>query len=321
MAHLFVKDIQAGQQLNEVYMVTQPILRNTTRGDLYIAMYLSDRTGKLNGRMWQVTEALYRQIPSEGFVHIRGKSELYQGALQIIINDIVMVEADEVDLADYMPKTEKDVDKMFGDIKEILAGITNDQLNALVDEFLADTKLMCQFCTAPAAMQMHHAYLGGLLEHTHSMLAVASRILPLYPKVQGELVLAAIFLHDMAKTVELAYEMGFSYTDSGQLLGHLVQGVQMIDSKVAKLAAQGVGIDKTILDSIKHIILSHHGQYVFGSPKLPATAEAFMVSYLDNLDAKMNQIAGLIENDPGNTNWTAYQRSLETRLYRKRAVE
>jgi 3'-5' exoribonuclease len=153
------------------------------------------------------------------------------------------------------------------------------------------------------------------------MLTVASGILPLYPKVQGELVLAAIFLHDMAKTTELAYEMGFSYTDSGQLLGHLVQGVQMIDNKVAKLAAKGAGIDKAILDSLKHIILSHHGQYVFGSPKLPATAEAFMVSYLDNLDAKMNQVAGLIENDPGNTNWTAYQRSLETKLYRKRAVE
>jgi 3'-5' exoribonuclease len=321
MAHLFVKDIQAGQQLNEVYMVTQPILRNTTRGDLYIAMYLSDRTGKLNGRMWQVTEALYRQIPSEGFVRIRGKSELYQGTLQIIINDIVRVEADEVELADYMPKTEKDVDKMFGEVKEILAEIKNDQLNALVDEFLADTALMNQFRTAPAAMQMHHAYLGGLLEHTHSMLTVASGILPLYPKVQGEMVLAAIFLHDMAKTTELAYEMGFSYTDSGQLLGHLVQGVQMIDDKVAKLAAKSVDIDKTILDSIKHIILSHHGQYAFGSPKLPATAEAFMVSYLDNLDAKMNQVAGLIENDPGNTNWTAYQRSLETKLYRKRAVE
>jgi 3'-5' exoribonuclease len=321
MAHLFVNDLQAGQQLNEVYMVTQPILRNTTRGDLYIAMYLSDRTGKLNGRMWNVTEALYRQIPSEGFVRVRGKSELYQGALQIIINDIVAVEADEVGLADYMPKTEKDVDKMFGEVKEILADIKNDQLNALVDEFLADTELMNQFRTAPAAMQMHHAYLGGLLEHTHSMLAVARSILPLYPKVQGELVLAAIFLHDIAKTSELAYEMGFSYTDSGQLLGHLVQGVQMIDDKAAKLAAQGAGIDKAILDSLKHIILSHHGQYEFGSPKLPATTEAFMVSYLDNLDAKMNQVAGLIENDPGNTNWTAYQRSLETKLYRKRAVE
>ena len=128
MAHLFVKDIQAGQQLNEVYMVTQPILRNTTRGDLYIAMYLSDRTGKLNGRMLNVTEALYNQIPSEGFVRIRGKSELYQGALQIIINDIVAVEADEVNLADYMPKTEKDVDKMAVAFDNSLAKLKEEKL-------------------------------------------------------------------------------------------------------------------------------------------------------------------------------------------------
>ena len=320
MAHLFIKDIKPGMQLNEVYMVTQPVLRNTTRGDLYIAMYLSDRTGKVNARMWQATQAIYNSLPSEGFVQIRGKSELYQNAMQLVVNDIVVVDADKVDLADYMPRTDKDIAQMFTELKAMLEPISHAGLKALVAEFLADTDLMRQFCTAPGGMQIHHAYLGGLLEHTHSMMKVTISILPHYPKIQADLILAAIFLHDIAKTTELAYKMGFSYTDTGQLLGHLVLGVEMINDKAAEIAQKGTPIDQDVLDCLLHIVVSHHGSGEFGSPKTPATAEAFMVNYIDNLDAKMNQVANLIDNDPGNTNWTAYQRPLETRLYRPRPL-
>ncbi len=320
MAHLFIKDIKPGMQLNEVYMVTQPVLRNTTRGDLYIAMYLSDRTGKVNARMWQATQAIYDQLPSEGFVQIRGKSELYQNAMQLVVNDVVVVDADNVNLADYMPRTDKDIAQMFTELKAMLEPISHTGLKALVAEFLSDTDLMRQFCTAPAAMGMHHAYLGGLLEHTHSMMKVTASILPHYPKIQADLVLAAIFLHDIAKTMELSYKMGFSYTDTGQLLGHIVLGVEMINDKAAEIAQKGTPIDQDVLDNLLHIIVSHHGCYEFGSPKLPATAEAFIVNYIDDLDAKMNQVTNLIDNDPGNTNWTAYQRPLETRLYRPRPL-
>jgi 3'-5' exoribonuclease len=320
MAHLFMKDIKPGMQLNEVYMVTQPILRHTTRGDLYIAMFLSDRTGKVNSRMWQATEAIYNSLPSEGFVQIRGKSELYQSAMQIVINDLVVVDADKVELADYMPRTDKDIAQMFTELKAMLEPVNHAGLKALVAEFLADTELMRQFCTAPAAMHMHHAYLGGLLEHTHSMMKVTTSILPHYPKIQADLVLAAVFLHDIAKTMELSYTMGFSYTDTGQLLGHVVLGVEMVNDKAAEIAQKGIPIDQDVLDNLLHIIVSHHGCYEFGSPKLPATAEAFMVNYIDDLDAKMNQVTNLIDNDPGNTNWTAYQRPLETRLYRPRPL-
>ena len=321
MAHLFINQIQPGLQINDIYMVTQPVLRNTSRGDLYIAMYLSDRTGKVNARMWRTTQSVYNQLPTEGFIHIRGVSELYQNALQIVVNDLVVVEADKVSLADYMPRTKKNVTQMFNETKEILAGIQHTGLKALIEEFLTDTDLMRQFCTAPAAMQMHHSYLGGLLEHTHSMLKVAKAILPLYPKIQADLVLVAVFLHDIAKTHELSYRMGFSYTDSGQLLGHIIQGIQMINRKVDALAKKQTVLDKAVLDSLNHIIISHHGQYDFGSPKLPATAEAFMVYYIDDLDAKMNQVTELIDNQPGDSDWTAYQKSLETRLYRKRPLE
>jgi 3'-5' exoribonuclease len=321
MAHVFINQIQPGLQINDVYMVTQPILRNTTRGDLYIAMYLSDRTGKANGRMWRTTEAVYSRLPTEGFVRIRGVSELYQNTLQIVVNDFVVVEADKVNLTDYMPRTKKNISRMLSETKEILAGLQDTGLKALVGQFLGDADIMREFAAAPAAMQMHHSYLGGLLEHTHSMLKVACAIMPLYPKIQADLVLSAIFLHDIAKTKELSYQMGFSYTDSGQLTGHIVQGVQMIDKKVAALAEKGTVLNQAVLDSLNHIILSHHGQYEFGSPKLPATAEAFMVYYIDDLDAKMNQVTDLIDNHPGDSDWTAYQRALETKLYRKRPLE
>ena len=321
MSHLFINEIKPGLQINETYMVTQPILRNTTRGDLYIAMYLSDKSGKANGRMWQATEDLYNSLPSEGFVQIRGKSELYQGSLQIIINDVKVIEAEKVNLTDYMPQTEKDVPQMFEEVKKAVGKIKNKSLKALVDEFLSDEELMEEFRTAPAAMMMHHNYLGGLLEHTHGMLMVAEKLLPLYPKVQADLVLAGTFLHDMAKTKELSYKIAFAYTDAGQLLGHIIMGAEIVNDKVGELEHKGISFDQTIQDCLLHIIASHHGQYEFGSPKLPATPEAFMVNYIDNLDAKMNQTANLIENDPGDTNWTAYHRSLETKLYRHRPLE
>ncbi|HIJ67562.1 MAG TPA: HD domain-containing protein [Planctomycetes bacterium] len=321
MAHLFINQIEPGVQINDVYMVTQPILRNTTRGDLYIAMYLSDMTGKVNGRMWRTTEAVYSRLPSEGFIRIRGVAELYQGTLQIVVNDFVVVEADTVSLSDYMPRTKKNISEMLSETKRILAEVRHQGLNALVDEFLGDADFMREFAAAPGGMQIHHNYLGGLLEHTHSMLKVARAILPLYPQIQADLVLTAVFLHDAGKTKELSYQMGFSYTDPGQLLGHMVLGIQMIDKKVDALAKKNIVIDPTVLDSLKHIILSHHGQYDFGSPKLPATAEAFFVYYIDNLDAKMNQVTELINNHPGNADWTAYQKTLETKLYRKRPLK
>jgi len=318
MAHKFINQIEAGQTIDDIYIVKDPILRSTTRGDLYIAMFLTDRTGQLNGRMWQATETTYRSLPKPGFVHIKGRSELYQNNLQIVINNVAVIDPGTVDIDDFLPRTKKDTKQMFEEVKATVGRIENSQLKALVGEFLADTELMEKFCNAPAAMKMHHNYIGGLLEHTHNMLRVAVAILPLYPDVQPDLVLAGIFLHDIGKTEELAYDMAFSYTDSGQLIGHISKSLLMINQKADSLKSAGTQIDQAVLDAIGHIILSHHGQYEFGSPKLPATAEAFMVCYIDDLDAKINQVTSAIDNELGDTNWTAWQNSLQTRLYRKR---
>ena len=321
MAHLFINQLQAGVQIDDVYMISQAILRSTTRGDLYIAMFLGDKTGKVNGRMWQANEEIFNSLPKEGFIRIIGRSEIYQNALQIVADRISVVPNEQVALADYLPRTEKNTEQMFDDIKKILSKIKNTHIRALLKEFFLDKELMKNFCTAPAAMQNHHAYLGGLLEHTHNMLNVAEAILPFYRQAQADLVLAGIFLHDMGKTQELSYQMAFGYTDSGQLLGHIVQTAIMIDQKADSAADVGQPIDEDILTSLQHIVLAHHGQYEFGSPKLPATMEAFLVGYLDNIDAKMNQVAERTQNDPGDTDWTGYIKSLESRLYRKRLVD
>ncbi|MCK4887490.1 MAG: HD domain-containing protein [Planctomycetes bacterium] len=317
MAHIFVKDITAGKQIDDVYMVHDPILRSTTNGGLYIAMYLSDKTGQLNGRMWQATESAYNSLPKPGFIKVQGRSELYKDNLQIIVNQFQVVDSEQVQIADFLARTEKNRKEMFEEIIAMLAQIKNPQIGILVGAFIEDKELMKKFCQAPAAVKMHHNYIGGLLEHTHNMMKVANAILPLYPKINSDLVLAAIFIHDMGKTDELSYDMAFSYTDSGQLIGHISKGIMMLQKKADKLADSGKTVDEDVLDVLGHIILAHHGQYEFGSPKLPATAEAFMVNYIDDLDAKMSQVTSAINDEPGDSNWTGWQGSLGTRLYRK----
>ena len=250
MAHKFINEINPGEQISDIYLVKEPILRSTTKGDLYIAMYLCDRTGQLNGRMWQATEATYNSLPKPGFVRIQGRSELYQNNMQIVVNNVSVVEADKVCLEDFLARTNKDTTKLFEEVKKIVRTIKNPQLTAMVTEFLEDTELMKKFCNAPAAIKLHHNYLGGLLEHTHNTLRVAAAVLPFFPQVQPDLVLAGVFLHDIGKTEELSYDMAFSYTDSGQLIGHIVQSMLMVNKKADALAAKGTPVDKYSLANI-----------------------------------------------------------------------
>ncbi|OHB49598.1 MAG: hypothetical protein A2Y10_15570 [Planctomycetes bacterium GWF2_41_51] len=317
MGHIFINQLQGGTTIDDVYMISQPILRSTTRGDLYIAMFVGDRTGKVNGRIWQATEELFNSLPKEGFAHIRGRSEIYQNAMQIVGDRITAVPAEKVDINDYLPRTEKDIKQMWDDTVKIVSEIKNPFLKSLVNQFVNDKEMMKNFCTAPGGTANHHNYIGGLLEHTNNMLNTAKAIMPFYPQLQSDMVLAGIFLHDMGKTQELTYKMAFGYSDSGQLLGHIVLTVNMVEKKAAELTE----VNREIIECLEHIILSHHGQYEFGSPKLPMTAEAFLVSFLDNIDAKINQVTGKIENEPGDSNWTAFVKGLDSKIYRKKVVD
>ena len=311
-----VSKLSGGDKIDQVFMITQPILRKTTRGDDYIAAYLSDATGKLNSRMWQASKALYDSLPKEGFVLVKGKCELYQGNMQLVIDRISGVDPETLDLSSFLPATKQDIEVMFTRVAEILGMIQDPHLQQLAQAFLNDEEKMTAFKKSPAAMQLHHAFLGGLLEHTHSLLELAVRVMPHYRKLNSDLVILGIFLHDMGKIIELECNIAIKYSDEGQLIGHIVQGILMIERKIDEIS-QTAPFPKVLRDSLMHIVASHHGLREYGSPVLPATPEAFAVHHLDNLDSKIELALSTIENDTtGVGNWTGYIRSIETRLYK-----
>ncbi len=319
-ARRFIKELAAGERIeDQVFLVASKDLRTTTNGSLYIHVILADRTGQLPARIWQATEAQYQQIPEGGFLRFKGRTESYKGSLQFIIEGMRPVEAAALDLGDFMPTTEKDVEAMWARVKEILRTIRNRDLLLLLKQFVEDEESVRRFKKAPAAMQLHHSFIGGLLEHTLNVLELALVVIPRYPDVSLDLVLAGIFLHDIGKTAELTYDTNFRYSDAGQLIGHIVQAAIWVEEKCREVARQtGKPFPEAIKLALQHIIVSHHGQYEFGSPKLPATPEAVAVHYLDNLDAKVYAFLHEIErDDKPDDSFTDYVRSLETKVYKR----
>ena len=314
-----VAEISAAERIDQIFMISQPQLRTTARGDYYIAAFLSDRTGKLNGRMWQASEEIFESLPQEGFARVRGRSENYQGALQLVIDGIQPVATAEVELEEFIPSTEKDIDEMFGRVGEILQTVGDKSLRRLIGAFVKDATLMNSFKKAPAAKNMHHAYIGGLLEHTLGLMELGAAILPLYPQLDGDLVLTALFLHDMGKTHELEFDVSFQYSDEGHFLGHLVQGTLMVEKKIDELNLKNkTPFPVDLRNRLLHVIVAHHGLREFGCPVMPSTPEAFVVHHLDNLDAKIALTFNEIEKDPGAGDWTNYIRSIESYLYKPR---
>lgn len=316
----YVKDLAAGMVIeDEAFLISSKDLRTTSNGSLYIHCVLADKTGQLLGRVWQATEQMYSQLKEGGFHRFRGRVENYKGSLQFIVDAMMPCDTDNLDLSDFMPQTAENIDQMFERVKEILRQIRNRHVLQLVGQFVTDEPLMARFRKSPAAIQMHHAFIGGLLEHTRNVLELALLVIPRYPQVSLDLVLAGVFLHDIGKTHELSYETNFAYTNEGQLVGHIVQAAIWLDQKVkATEAGMNEPFPTDIRNALLHIILSHHGQYEFGSPKLPAMPEAVAVHYLDNLDAKLNMYLSKIEgdNDPA-SEWTDYVKSLDVKIFKK----
>ena len=312
-------DIKAGERIeDEIFLIRSKDLRTTTNGGLYIHAVLVDKTGQLVARAWQASEEMFQGMPEGGFLRFKGRAENYKGNLQFIIDAVRPAEPGSYDFADFVPATKFDTEAMWKRLNEILETIKHPQLSALVKEFLCDTKLMDLFRKAPAASSMHHAYIGGLLEHTVSVLEVALRIVPQYPKLSMDLMLAGLFLHDIGKSTELCFETTIGYTDEGQLIGHITQAAIWMDKKADAVAARlGVPFDKELRWVLQHIILAHHGCYAFGSPKLPAIPEAIAVHYIDNLDAKLSMFFAEIENDRDPASrWTNYNKALETKVFK-----
>src|SRR5947207_1883588 len=220
MTRRFVQQMADGDTIEEVYLVTDKQLRANRNGNLYLQVELRDRTGAISARMWNAGEHLFRSFESGDFLQVKGKVQLFQGALQMILSHIDRVEAQKVELADFLPHTEHDVSKLLERLRSTLLRLGNPHLRALAECFLMDDEFMEGFCRAPAGVRNHHAYLGGLLEHVVTLLDAADRILPLYPELDRDLLLMGIFLHDIGKVRELSFQRVFGYTDEGQLIGH-----------------------------------------------------------------------------------------------------
>jgi 3'-5' exoribonuclease len=322
MPRRYVQQLADGETVEEVFLVSDKQLRANRNGNLYIQVDLRDRTGVINGRLWNAGEPLFRSFDPGDFVLARGKVQLFQGALQVILSHLDRVEPDSVELTDFLPHTEQDVGTLLQKLKDALRKIGNPHLRALVECFLMDDPFVRDFCHCPAGVRNHHAYVGGLLEHVVNLLDAADRLLPLYPGVDRDLLLIGVFLHDCGKVRELSYRRAFAYTDEGQLLGHITLGVEMVTEKAAQVPQlTGEPFPRELLLRIKHMILSHHGQLDFGSPVLPMTPEAIMLASMDNMDAKVHAFTRDIREDRNAASaWTPYNQSLQRRLFKGQVV-
>jgi 3'-5' exoribonuclease len=314
----YVQQLADGDGVEEVYLAIDKQLRANRNGNLFLQLELRDRTGSISGRLWNAGEELFQSFEAGDFVQIKGKVQLFQGALQMILSHVNRVPPEQVELADFLPHTEQDVSKLYERLRALLRKLDNPHLRALAECFLMDEDFVQAFCRAPAGVRNHHAYVGGLLEHVVTMLDAADRLAPLYPELNRDLFLMGVFLHDVGKVRELTFERSFGYSDEGQLVGHLVIGVQMLAEQARRVSdLTGEPFPAELLLRLEHLILSHHGTHEFGSPRLPMTPEAIALHYLDNFDAKLHAFTREIREDPNTSSaWTPFNQSLQRRLYK-----
>ncbi len=303
-------------------MASEKQLRPNRNGNLYLQLLLTDRTGSVNTRLWNASEALYKTFENGDFVRVEGTTQLFQGTIQMIATRLTRVDPSEVDEADFTTMTTADIDRLVVRVSEMLRGMENLSLRNLAECFLLDDQFMAKFTQAPAGIKNHHAYRGGLLQHTASLMELAQRIATCYPQIDRDLLLSGAFIHDIGKLEELNYERELSYSDQGQMIGHLVLSVSMLEAKVAEAEKlSGEAIDAETVMRLKHILISHHGEYEYGSPKLPMTLEAMALAQLDNLDAKITSFEQLMRDDPNvDSPWTAYHPNLGRKLYKGQAA-
>ena len=319
MRRTFLRDCAPGDLIDDVFVVSGKQLSAANNGKPYIKAFVSDRTAQLTARMWNATREAHAAMPDGGFCRVRGRIENYQSHLQLIIDQILPAREGTYDVADLLPHTSKHIPDMCRRLSEILGSIQNRHLAALVQSYLDDEALMGRFCRSPAAMSMHHAFLGGLLEHTLNAIEVSDAVCRFYPGLNRDLVVAGIFLHDIAKTWELTYDAAFGYSDAGQLVGHVVKSAMWVEHKAREAEAMlGEQIPQPLIDVVQHIILSHHGTPEFGAARHPSTPEAIAVHMIENMDAKLMMALSATRGQPVAVegNWTEYMKAFNGKLYR-----
>jgi 3'-5' exoribonuclease len=318
MSRRYVNQLGQQETLDQVFVASDKQLRPNRNGNLYLQVELSDRTGAIGARLWNANEAVYKSFDNGDYVRVEGTTQLFQGAVQLIAARLAKVDPAQVNPDDFTPLRAVEVDKLIVRLGEMLRGMADPDLRNLAECYLMDEGLMAKLARAPAGVKNHHAYQGGLLEHVVNLMEVVLRVGPCYPQIDADLLLTGAFLHDLGKVDELSYDRDLAYTDQGQLIGHLVMGVEMLDTKLAeaeKLSGEPPPTE-TVL-RLKHMLVSHHGQYDFGSAKLPMTLEAVALFCLDNLDSKVKSFEQLLRDDPNvDSPWTGFNPNLNRKLFK-----
>src|SRR5579862_4367891 len=309
MKEFFIAD--CSQQENKIitssFVVASKQVKAKKNGEPYLALVLADRTGQLEAKMWDNVEEFLDVFEQDDFLKVKGLINKYKNRFQLTVHKLRRMEEVDIDFTDYLPKTTKDIGELWRTLTEFVGTFQNPHLKALVELFMADPEIAERYRNAPAAKTLHHAYIGGLLDHVVSLFRSCDVMSRNYPQIDRDLLLTGAFLHDIGKIHELTYTRSFTYSTEGQLLGHMIIELEMLHGKIAKV--EGFPPELKIL--VEHMIISHHGQYEFGSPKLPMFPEALMLHYLDDLDSKMESMRAHFERESDlESPWTSYNPSL-----------
>jgi len=309
MKEFFLSDCchHENKVITSTFVVISKQVKPKKTGEPYLALVLGDRTGQIEAKMWDNVETAIDTFEQEDFIKAKGLLNKYKNRFQFTIHKLRKLLESEVDFSDYLPKTTKDIGELWQTLAGLVDTFKDPHLKALIEAFMSDPDTAEAYRNAPAAKSLHHAYIGGLLEHVVSLFRSCDLICRNYPQINRDLLLTGAFLHDIGKIYELTYNRSFSYTTRGQLLGHMIIELEMLQAKLAQVP----GFPDELKTLVEHLIISHHGEYEFGSPKLPMFPEALMLHYLDDLDSKMEAMRAHFERESGlDGPWTGYNASL-----------
>ncbi|MCF8037235.1 MAG: HD domain-containing protein [Desulfobacteraceae bacterium] len=311
MKNLFVNQLRAGETVNDLFVLSDKALGHKKDGAPYLSIALSDKTGQIRGVVWDNVDQIASAVAAGDFVHVQGNVSEYKGVPQVVVKAL-RAQSEGVDTADFLPATARDPEQMFERLKALGEALETESLRELLGRFWADAQFVAAFKKAPAAKKMHHAYIGGLLEHTLSLTLLADRVAGHYSGLDRDMLIAGAILHDIGKIREFTYDTRIDYSDEGRLVSHIVIGVRMLEEKMTETEA--ISPNTALL--LKHLIISHHGSREFGSPEPPKTLEAVLLNYLDDIDSKINGIRQFMDSQDPDADWTAYHRPLERFFYK-----
>jgi 3'-5' exoribonuclease len=311
MKTLFVSALQDGQAVTSLFLVREKEIRTSPRtGSSWLQLELADRTGTIPAKMWDNFAAIADTFGCDDVVQIRGRVKLYNGQKELTLEAIIPSAERDYELADFLPHTKHDVEELYSRLRSSVAEMKNPFLQKLLASFIDDPAIASKLKRAPAAMTMHHAFIGGLLEHMVSLIGLSRAVAAHYPELDADLLLTGVVLHDIGKIDELRYTRAIEYTTEGRLLGHIMIGAGMVQEKIRAIP----GFPAPLAVLVEHLILSHHGTHEFGSPALPQVREAVALNFIDDLDSKMAAMGATLESLTGDDQWTNRNPSLRRAL-------